>query len=99
MVHVPVAPSEYFRKQELLNDYDSFKKWRVGSNRGWGIHVKTIEMFASVAPAVPWVDGSDQYNLGGGGAGSLPPYERLLPSPDQRSERLDHVINTFGRQV
>lgn len=46
MVDVPVAPSGCFSKQEL-------KKGRVGFNGGWGIHVKTIEMFASVAAAIP----------------------------------------------
>ncbi len=50
---MPVAPSGSFRKQELLNDLDSLKKLRVGFNGGWGIHVKTKEMFASVAAAVP----------------------------------------------
>lgn len=99
MVDVPVAPSGCFRKQDFLNHLDSLKKWWVGFNGGLGIYVKTIEMFASVAVAVPWVDGSYQYNSVGGGAGLLPPYERLFPSPDLPSERLDCLINTFGRQV
>jgi hypothetical protein len=80
---IPVSPG-CFRKQELLNHSDSLKKWRVGFNGGWGIYVKTIEMFASVAAAVPWVDGSDQYNSVGGGGGELVCCHHIKTSPVSR---------------
>jgi hypothetical protein len=88
LIHVnppstPVSPG-CFRKQELLNHSDSLKKWRVGFNGGWGIYVKTIEMFASVAAAVPWVDGSDQYNSVGGGGGELVCCHHIKTSPVSR---------------